>query len=85
MCRTSSVREPTPSFAYTRDRVASTVLGEAYISVAISLLVWPPNLAAMAGMVATTPGGAPVDFEFGLNLILDGLERLRDAAPEAGE
>ena len=39
-----------------------------------------PNLAALAETVATTPGGAPVDFEFGLDLILDGLERLRDPA-----
>jgi AcrR family transcriptional regulator len=39
-----------------------------------------PNLAAMARMVTTTPGGAPVDFEFGLDLILDGLERLADTA-----
>ena len=39
-----------------------------------------PNLLAMAEMAATTPGGAPVDFEFGLDLILDGLERLRDTA-----
>jgi AcrR family transcriptional regulator len=39
-----------------------------------------PNLLAMAGMVATTPGGVPAGFEFGLDLILDGLERLRDTA-----
>ena len=39
-----------------------------------------PNLAAMAEMAATAPGGAPVDFEFGLGLILDGLERLRGTA-----
>jgi AcrR family transcriptional regulator len=39
-----------------------------------------PNLLAMAEMAATAPGGAPVDFEFGLDLILDGLERLRDPA-----
>ncbi len=39
-----------------------------------------PNLLAMAEMVATTQGGAMVDFEFGLDLILDGLERLRDSA-----
>ncbi len=39
-----------------------------------------PNLLAMANMAATTPGGAPVDFAFGLDLILDGLERVRDAA-----
>ena len=39
-----------------------------------------PNLLAMAEMVATSPGGAPVDFEFGLDLILEGLERLRDTA-----
>lgn len=43
------------------------VFGEAY-----------PNLAAMAGHQAS---GAPVlDFEFGLDLLLDGLERLRIAA-----
>jgi len=39
-----------------------------------------PNLLAMAEMAATAPGGASVDFEFGLDLILDGLERLRDTA-----
>jgi AcrR family transcriptional regulator len=39
-----------------------------------------PNLLAMADMAAATQGGAPVDFEFGLDLILDGLERLRDTA-----
>jgi len=39
-----------------------------------------PNLAAMAEMAATVPDGVPADFEFGLDLILDGLERLRDTA-----
>ncbi len=39
-----------------------------------------PNLLAMAEMATTAPGGAPVDFEFGLDLILDGLEQLRDTA-----
>jgi AcrR family transcriptional regulator len=39
-----------------------------------------PNLLAMAEMTATTPGGAPVDFEFGLDLILDGLERVLRAS-----
>jgi len=39
-----------------------------------------PNLLAMAEMAATTLGGSSVDFEFGLDLILDGLERLRDTA-----
>jgi AcrR family transcriptional regulator len=39
-----------------------------------------PNVIAMAEMVSTAPGGVPVDFEFGLDLILDGLERSRDAA-----
>jgi AcrR family transcriptional regulator len=34
-----------------------------------------PNLRAMAEMVATMPQGVPVDFVFGLDLILDGLER----------
>jgi AcrR family transcriptional regulator len=38
-----------------------------------------PHLVALADMVGATPGGAPVDFEFGLDLILDGLERLRHA------
>jgi len=31
-------------------------------------------------MAATAPGSASVDFEFGLDLIHDGLERLRDTA-----
>lgn len=35
------------------------------------------NLAALARMVATAPGEVPVDFEFGLDLIIGGLERLR--------
>ncbi len=35
-----------------------------------------PNLAAMAEM-ASRPGGAAPDFAFGLDLILDGFERLR--------
>jgi AcrR family transcriptional regulator len=39
-----------------------------------------PNLVAMAEMAAAATGGLPVDFEFGLDLILDGLERLRDTA-----
>ncbi len=39
-----------------------------------------PNLLAMAEMVTTAPHGVPVDFEFGLDLILDGLDRLRDTA-----
>jgi AcrR family transcriptional regulator len=39
-----------------------------------------PNVLAMAEMTATAPGGASVDFEFGLDLILDGLERLLDTA-----
>jgi hypothetical protein len=34
----------------------------------------------MAEMVATVPRGTPVELEFGLDLILDGLERLRDTA-----
>jgi AcrR family transcriptional regulator len=38
-----------------------------------------PNVLAMAEMVATSPGSDLIDFEFGLDLILDGLERLRDA------
>jgi AcrR family transcriptional regulator len=39
-----------------------------------------PSLHALAEMVATAPGGVPVDFEFGLDLLLDGLERMRDDA-----
>ena len=38
-----------------------------------------PNLRAMAEMVTSAPWSAVVDFAFGLDLILDGLERLRDA------
>jgi AcrR family transcriptional regulator len=37
------------------------------------------NLRAMAGMVTSEPWTAVVDFPFGLDLILDGLERLRTA------
>jgi hypothetical protein len=39
-----------------------------------------PNVLAMTEMVMTAPNSVPVDFEFGLDLILDGLERLRDDA-----
>jgi AcrR family transcriptional regulator len=39
-----------------------------------------PNVLAMAEMVTTAPRGVSADFEFGLDLILDGLERLRDTA-----
>jgi AcrR family transcriptional regulator len=39
-----------------------------------------PNLLAMAEMVTTDSRGVQIDFEFGLDLILDGLERLRDTA-----
>jgi AcrR family transcriptional regulator len=39
-----------------------------------------PHVLAMAEMVTTAPRGVPVDFEFGLDLILDGLERLQDNA-----
>lgn len=35
-----------------------------------------PNVRAMAEMVSSVPEGVPVDFAFGLELILDGLERL---------
>ena len=37
-----------------------------------------PNLLAMAEMAAAAPSGLPVDVEFGLDLLLDGIERLRD-------
>jgi AcrR family transcriptional regulator len=43
-----------------------------------------PNLAAMAEAAATSPGNFPLRFDFGLDLLLDGLERLRgEAAPRA--
>jgi AcrR family transcriptional regulator len=35
-----------------------------------------PNMAAMAAFVASTQPGTILEFEFGLDLILDGLERL---------
>jgi AcrR family transcriptional regulator len=34
-----------------------------------------PNLVAIGSMVATSGQGIPVDFTFGLDLLLDGLER----------
>jgi hypothetical protein len=36
-----------------------------------------PHLVAMTEMVSATPERASLDFEFGLDLILDGLDRLR--------
>jgi len=39
-----------------------------------------PNVEAMLDFVTTTRPGTLVDFEFGLDLLLDGLERLRDTA-----
>jgi hypothetical protein len=36
-----------------------------------------PNLRAMAELAASGTDAVGVDFEFGLDLILDGLERLR--------
>lgn len=38
-----------------------------------------PNLLAMADLAMAGPDAMPIDFEFGLDLILDGLERLRGA------
>ena len=35
-----------------------------------------PNMAAMVAFVATTQPGTILEFEFGLDLLLDGLERL---------
>ena len=35
-----------------------------------------PNMAAMVAFVASTPPGTILEFEFGLDLLLDGLERL---------
>ena len=34
-----------------------------------------PDLAALATMVATSGQGVPLDYTFGLDLLLDGLER----------
>ena len=34
-----------------------------------------PNMANLLGFVMTTQPGSLVDFEFGLDLLLDGLER----------
>lgn len=34
-----------------------------------------PNLAAIASMVASSAEGVPLDYAFGLDLLLDGLER----------
>jgi AcrR family transcriptional regulator len=39
-----------------------------------------PNLAEMAALHAAKPYDEEADFEFGLGLILDGLQRARDAA-----
>ncbi|MEX2184947.1 MAG: TetR/AcrR family transcriptional regulator C-terminal domain-containing protein [Chloroflexota bacterium] len=38
-----------------------------------------PNLVAIASMVASSESGVPLDFTFGLDLLLDGLERRLDA------
>jgi len=44
-----------------------------------------PNLAAIATMVATSTEGVPLDYAFGLDLLLDGLERrLRPGAAAPG-
>jgi hypothetical protein len=39
-----------------------------------------PNLRAMAEMVVGQPDAAGADFEFGLDLLLDGLDRLLRAS-----
>jgi AcrR family transcriptional regulator len=38
-----------------------------------------PHLHGMVALAASAPAEFPLDFAFGLDLILDGLERLRDA------
>lgn len=38
-----------------------------------------PHLHGMVALAASVPSEFPLDFAFGLDLILDGLERLRDA------
>ena len=41
-----------------------------------------PNLLTLASALASDEGGLPVDFTFGLDLLLDGLERrLAETAP----
>ena len=42
-----------------------------------------PNIVAMAGLAASEPGGMGIDFAFGLDLILDGLERLLPPTPRS--
>jgi AcrR family transcriptional regulator len=44
-----------------------------------------PNLIAIGAMVATSGQGIPVDFTFGLDLLLDGLERRLAATAVAPE
>ncbi len=39
-----------------------------------------PNVFAMAELAAADPASIPVDFEFGLDLILEGLERVRSSS-----
>lgn len=39
-----------------------------------------PNLLAMTELAMSGPDAVPIDFEFGLDLLLDGLERLRPGA-----
>jgi AcrR family transcriptional regulator len=41
-----------------------------------------PNLVAMIELVTSAPQALRIDFEFGLDLILDGLERLLEADPD---
>ena len=40
-----------------------------------------PNVEAMAEFAMTSTDGVPIDFEFGLDLLLDGLERLLPPGP----
>jgi AcrR family transcriptional regulator len=44
-----------------------------------------PNLAAMIETVTDAPQSVPLDFEFGLDLILDGLERRRPTPRGRGQ
>ena len=45
-------------------------------ALAADLPVDYPNMSAMVAFVASTQPGAILEFEFGLDLLLDGLERL---------
>ena len=63
-CRSSRWPFDAEDMAAVAEAMAAELDGERY-----------PHLIAMASMAATRRGGIPIDFTFGLDLILDGLER----------